>query len=225
MSTEKTFKEKLLQLSDWMPSIIECVRRDLKNDHLKQDFAFIKAYLGGKNIHKIENEELVEGYLKALKDEEHSERIAEFIAHRWIYRNSEMYQFFEERLSRIDPDFTKIEKIEEKEADKLMEDAVAEFGSLRTYIFALLNAVAFPEPHLAKLALTAHVEKKQAEESFREETEKKTCEELIKAHELEMNRVTDKYEKKLSGFQKKYANDVEMLKKQVAQLQRKLSGV
>ena len=40
--------------------------------------------------------------------------------------------------------------------------------------------------------------------------------------ETEMARVKDKYEKKLNGLQKKYQVDVENLKKQIAQLQRKL---
>lgn len=42
MSIEKTFREKLLHLSAWMSSVIECVRKDLKQDHLKKDFVFVK---------------------------------------------------------------------------------------------------------------------------------------------------------------------------------------
>jgi hypothetical protein len=53
--------------------------------------------------------------------------------------------------------------------------------------------------------------------------EKQSAETLEKAYEREIARLTDKYEKKLQGLQKKYLFDTEALKKQIATLQRKLN--
>ncbi len=45
---------------------------------------------------------------------------------------------------------------------------------------------------------------------------------MRQAFEREIARLTDKYEKKLAGLQKKYITDMENFKKQISQLQRKL---
>lgn len=221
MSNE--LKQKLIQLTEWMPVIIETVKKDLKNDHLKQDYAFAKKYLDGKNLHKIENEDLSKAYTQALKDEEKGAEIAEFISHRWIFRNSEMYNFFEERLTAINPNFTEIKALSDAQAEPLIKDAVANFGALRTYIFSMLNAVAFSSGELEKLAKQAKTDKVHQEKEALNAAEQRTLEEAKKAHALEISRLTDKYEKKLLGLQKKYTQDVAMLKKQIANLQRKIA--
>ena len=43
-------------------------------------------------------------------------------------------------------------------------------------------------------------------------------------YDQQITRLTDKYEKKLQGMQKKYIQDIETLKKQITLLQRKLNG-
>ena len=83
----------------------------------------------------------------------------------------------------------------------------------------------FSPAHLKKLETTAHKEKSKAKESIVQEAEKRSLDDVKTQHALEVARLTDKYEKKLLGFQKKYTQDVEMLKKQLANLQRKLAGV
>jgi hypothetical protein len=45
----------------------------------------------------------------------------------------------------------------------------------------------------------------------------------VKSFELKMQRLVDKYEKRLSGLEKKYLNDTDILKKQIANLQKKLA--
>ena len=57
-----------------------------------------------------------------------------------------------------------------------------------------------------------------------EEQERQDLEGMQKKHATEMARLTDKYEKKLMGLQKKYQLDQEALKKQLAALQRKLQA-
>ena len=98
MLKDATYKEKYNALKNWMPAIVDVVKKDLKNEHLKTDFVFAKRYFAGKNLNKLTNEELVAGYASAIQQEEKGEEIAEFITNRWLIKNSELYGFFEEEL-------------------------------------------------------------------------------------------------------------------------------
>lgn len=225
MSEELSYKQRLIQLNEWMPDIIEAVKKDLKNDHLKKDYAFFKKYFSGKNINKVESHELSDAYMRSINDEEAGNEIAEFIVHRWILKNSELYHFFEERLSKINADFTEIKELSHEQATSLEKEAVQEFGPVKTFIFSSLNGVAFSPAHLSKLEAAARQEKAKTKESKVFEEENRSLEVIKAQHAQEVARLTDKYEKKLVGFQKKYTQDVDMLKKQLANLQRKLASV
>lgn len=222
MPQESNLKEKFQQLAPWMPSIIESVKKDIKNEHLKQDYVFIKKYLSGKNINKVSNEEFAEAYNQAIQDEETGEKIAEFIAHKWIFRHSEMYHFFEQHLQAINPNFTEIKELTNEQSEPMVHGAVKEFGPKRTLIFSVFNDVRFPKAYIKKLEELAHQAKNHEEEHERISSEKQSAEALANSHAQEIARITDKYEKKLLGLQKKYTQDVDMLKKQIANLQRKL---
>src|ERR1700726_3667878 len=110
MYKNATYKEKFADLQEWVPFLVESVKKDLRQEHLKKDFAFVKKYLSSKNIHKVTTEELAEAYQKAIQEEQ-GEELAEFITSRWLLKNSEMYEFFEKQLSQIHPDFTNLEEI------------------------------------------------------------------------------------------------------------------
>lgn len=225
MSTEMSYKDRLLLLEEWMSEIIDGVKKDIKNEHLKKDYNFCKKYFPGKNFNKLEIQEMANAYKRALREEEAAEAIAEFIVQHWILRNSEIYHFFEENLSKINPDFTAIKELTLEQAELLQAASFREFGGARTYIFAQLNGVAFPPETLKKMAVDASQEKNELEKKAVVEKEIQSLEAMKANHEQEMARLKDKYEKKLIGFQKKYSQDVEMLKKQLANLQRKLTGV
>jgi len=222
MNKDATYKEKLALLDEWMPAIIESVKKDLKNEHLKQDFLFVKKYFQGKNLQKIELAEFVQAYRQAIQNEEQGETIAEFIANRWIIKNSDLYHFFEIQLSAISPDFSALEEIESANSAMMIEAAQNEYGALNTYIFAILNSVAFRDEDFQQLNNLAHAEVKKQHETCAVEQERQDLEALKRNHERELARMTDKYEKKLSGLQRKYQNDLEAWKKQVAALQKKL---
>lgn len=225
MSNEKNFKEKLIELEEWMPEIVDCVKKDLRSEHLKKDYNFSKKYFPGKNINKLENQEIIDGYVKALREEPEADSLAEFIVHHWIFKNSELYHFFEERLSKINPDFTEIKELSAEQADALEKEAFKEFGARKTYIFSQLNGVAFSKDHLKKMAGASIKERAESAKNAVQEAEARSLEEMKAAHAREIARLTDKYEKKLLGVQKKYAQDVEALKKQLSNLHRKMAGV
>ncbi len=222
MNKDATYKEKLVYLNEWLPSIVEAVKKDIKNEHLKQDFQFVKKYFPGKNINKIEAEDLSKAYQVAIQEQENGEAIAEFIASRWIMKNSELYYFFENFLSGVNPDFTEIEKLEAEVARRLIDTSIEEFGAQNAYVFSVLNSVAFDEGYFSELKEKAQKETKDKEEERVQRAEKETLENLKRNQEREVARLIDKYEKKLAGLQKKYIQDVEQLKRQVATLQKKL---
>jgi hypothetical protein len=223
MLKESTYKEKFAMLQPWMTLIIETTKKDLKNDHLKRDPAFVRQYLPGKNAAKLTTEEMVNAYTKVIAEGEKGEELAEFIANRWMLKHSDIYHYFEQELSKINPNFSEIKDIDKQTATKIMEGAVQQFGSIATYLFCIFNSVVFPEDvykQLGSHASEAALEKKAENQK---NTEEASLEALKRNHEQQMARIIDKYEKKILGLQKKYILDVETLKKQIANLQRKLT--
>ena len=39
-----TYKDKFAMLQEWMPFIVDAIKRDLRNEHLRNDVAFMKRY-------------------------------------------------------------------------------------------------------------------------------------------------------------------------------------
>lgn len=223
MLKDITYKAKFAMLAQWMPSIIDTIKKDLKNEHLKGDFGFFRHYFPGKNINKVTSEELASAYTDALNTSEKSEDLGEFISNRWLLKNSDLYHYFETELTKIDPNFSELEVLDKTTSTKLMEGATKQFGAANTYIFSVLNSVVFPADIYKILA-------KKAEESTQQEAAEEaiqiknaSAENMQRNYEQQIARLTDKYEKKLQGMQKKYTTDVDALKKQVANLQRKLT--
>lgn len=224
MYKNATYKEKFADLQEWIPFLVEAVKKDLRNEHLKKDLYFVKKFLSSKNIHKIGTDELAQAYQKAIQEEEQGEELAEFITSRWLLKNSELYQFFEQQLSAIDPDFTELEEIDPANAQTLIDASVSQFGATPTYLFSVLNSVVFPKENFQNLRTQAQQYQESQEEETRKVEEIFNAEEIRKNCERDITRLTDKYEKKLAGLQKKYVSDVENLKKQIGQLQRKLQA-
>jgi hypothetical protein len=222
MYKNATYKEKYAALQEWLPSIIETVKKDIKNDHLKKDPGFIKKHLSSKNLNKITTDELVEAYKAAIAEEDNGEMLAEFLTSRWLLKNSDLYEYFETRLAKINPDFASIEEISLPEANAIIGEASELFGPSSTYVFSVLNSVVFHPEAFLELAKRAQGEKHVEEEVNARLHEKMTLDAMKKSFEYEVARLTDKYEKKISGLQKKYVVDTENLKKQLAHFQRKL---
>lgn len=223
MYKHATYKEKFADLKEWIPYLVESVKKDLRNDHLKNDMYFVKKFLASKNIHKVTTEELAQAYEKAIQQEEQGESLAEFITTRWLIKNSELYEFFEKQLSQIQTDFASLEEMTPKQAEALIEVSKREFGAPDTYLFSVLNSVVLPKENFEKLKHDASHHQAQVKDELHRAKEHLTGEQMRQELERETARLTDKYEKKLAGLQKKYLTDVEALKKQIAALQRKLN--
>lgn len=222
MYKNATYKEKFAELREWIPYLIESIKKDLKNDHLKKDIYFVKKFLANKNIHKATTQELGKAYQDAIQEEEKGEELGEFMASRWLLKNTELYEFFEKQLSQISSDFTNLEEINPKQAHVLIDAAIHQFGAPRTYLFSVLNSVVFPSESFHFLRDRAKQQYESQERETQEIEEHSSQEQLQQKFKREIDKLTDKYEKKLSGLQKKYITDVESLKKQISLLQRKL---
>ncbi len=222
MLKNASYKEKFTLLKPWFSMLIEEIKKDLKNDHLKNDLIFCKRYLPGKNTSKATSMELAEAYSKAIEDYERAEDVAEYLSQRWLLKNSELYDFFEAALNNIDPNFTELEMLDLERSKQLMETSVKSHGALRTYFFSVINSVVFPKEIYDELSqkATTETDQKKAEALIMEEN--LSLENMRTHYEQQMARLTDKYEKKLSGLQKKYVQDTGNLKKQLAQLQKKM---
>lgn len=222
MLKEMNYQKKFELIQPWFPLIVEAVKKDIRQEHLQKDRLFTKTHFGNKPVQRITTQELIQVYDKLIK--EGQENIAEFIAIRWLLKHSDLYNYFEGALSKISPDFDQLEQLDEASGDLLLNDALNEFGATKTYLFTIFNSVVFQDKHLEALK-----EKATSELSFEEiekakNHENASLEELKKLHAIDLQRVIDKYEKKLTGLQKKYIQDTENLKKQVSGLQRKLQS-
>ncbi len=223
MLKDATYKEKFGILGQWMPEIMESIKKDVKNEHLKKDWIFAKKYFPGKNLNKITNSELADGYKLALNQEEKAEELAEFISNCWLLKYGELYHYFEEQLAKVNPNFSEIVLLEPAKSQEISDEAIKQFGAYKTYLFSVLNSVAFQEKDLNNLKALAEKNSKDAEDAVIAQSKNQSLEEMQKLNDLHIARLTDKYEKKISGLQKKYMQDVEAFKKQIAILQAKLS--
>lgn len=222
MLKDTNYQEKFVILNDWIPVIIDEVKKDLRQDHLKRDIGFARQFFPSKNPSKLTLDELVSGYDKALAKPEIAEELGEFISNRWLLKNTDLYYFFEENLKKVTNDFQDLKELERPFADKLAEEASRLFGPGKVYLFSVLNSVVFPKEVLETLRKEAEKEraKKIAKES--EDIENKSWQDKEKNYQLQIARLEDRYEKKILGLQKKYQIDIETLKKQIATLQRKV---
>lgn len=223
MLKNTTYKEKFSMLKEWLPVILDPIKRDLKNDHLKKDREFYKNYFSGKNLNKITSDDMVAAYSRVFDDLEDLEEIGEFITNRWLLKNTEIYNLFEEKLTSLTDDFNELETMDEAFSKELMRESVEQFGAVKTYVFSVLNSVVFPKSVFDELLVEAQHQKNSAREIALSAEERMSLEECEKYYERQLKRLGDKYEKKLLGLQKKYLNDMDTLKKQIAVLQRKLS--
>jgi hypothetical protein len=221
MLKEMNYQKKFELLEPWFAHIIESVKKDIRQEHLAKDRQFTKNFFGNKPVIRITNEELVDVYNRLIK--EGQEQIAEFVAVRWLLKHTELYNYFEHKLSKISPDFDKLEVLNDQDSQEILKGAIDEFGSVKSYLFTVFNSVVFPESHLSALRSKAAEELSNFETAKVKAEEAASIEELKKAFGIEMQRVHDRYEKKISGLQKKYIQDTENLKKQISGLQRKLT--
>ncbi|MCC5832870.1 MAG: hypothetical protein JJU12_07505 [Chlamydiales bacterium] len=222
MLKETGYQEKFEILRPWFADIVETVKKDLKNEHLKIDKEFCRRYFLGKSFMHVPLHEMADAYYRDIHDG--NVGLGEFIATRWLLKNTDIYGYFEKILKTLSDDFDELEELPEEIALPLLKGAVDEFGATTTYLFSVLNSVVFPKALYEKLRREAADETEKAREEAEAQQVVESIEAMQKRHSREITAMSDRYEKKLSGLQRKYLRDMEILKKQVSRLQKKLSS-
>jgi len=208
-----SWSERFSLLSPWFTDIISVVKRDCKSEHLRLDPGFTRQHFGGVPIAKIRVEDMRAVYLQQILAGQ--ERIADFISNRWLFRNMEVYRFFEAALGKISPEFEKIEELTEEQAKAVLDGAIDQFGPEKVFCFVILNEVALPKKafeEIQRLALECLAKRQQAQETAEEES-------AVARVQQELERTKERYEKKIQELTKKHEREVQKLQKQILTLQ------
>jgi len=153
MKIEETFQAKIQKLQPWFSKLVFEIKKDVKGELFTKYPKIYQRHFSKTYFAKLPFEELAAPLLKEVLAGD--ENLAEWICSLWVVKNEEMYNFFAQRLILINPDFEKIETLTEAQGESLMKDGVAQFGPVKTYLFSILNSVAFPETILNKMATLA----------------------------------------------------------------------
>ena len=219
MIKEDPYRIKFEKLQPWSVDIFQVLKKDLRNDHLLKNPSFAQKHFPKRGLDKLTNEEFAGAYAGEIA--EGDEDLAEKVVARWVMKNAELYHFFAAELTKINPKFDEIESLSPEISSFLLNTSVSQFGAPATYIFCIMNAVVLAEESLLKLREVAIAEKTQAAPS--EEKQSFESVEAVREHYTkEMRKLTEKLEKRLQGMERKYVQDVDGLKKQIAGLHKKL---
>lgn len=215
-------ENKFALLQPYLAQILLSVKKDLKNEHLVRDRAFFKLNFGSKPLQRISTEELLAAYEKELLKGNFD--LGEYIVSKWVMKNAEIYNYFAEKLTHIDPNFADLKELSKENSLSLAEGAGGLFGYLPTYLFSVLNCVVLHPEVLTLLGKKAEQESKAESEAKQKKEDQMALEQLLQRQEREMARLTEKYEKRLAGIEKKYFTDTELLKDKIRALELKVKA-
>lgn len=219
MIKEDPYRIKFEKLQPWIVDIFQVLKKDLRNDHLLKTPSFAQKHFPKRGLDKLSNEEFAAAYVKEIS--EGDEELGEKVVARWVMKNAELYHFFATELSKINPKFDEIESLTPEISSFLLNTSVSQFGACATYIFCVMNAVVLADEPLQKLRESAIAEKVHTAP----EEEKQSFEtiEVVREHYTkEIRKLTEKFEKRMQGIERKYVQDVDGFKKQISQLHKKL---
>jgi hypothetical protein len=208
----QTWAGRFSLLSPWFSDIIAAVKRDCKSEHLRLDPLFVRQHFGGAPVHKISLEEMRVVYLQQILAGH--ERLAEFVANRWLFRNMDIYRFFEESLQKISPDFDKIKELSQEQAEDLIRQAIDAFDCEKVFCFVAINDVALPKEPFERLQRQALecLSKRQESQPADEEAEDEN------RWRKEMDRIKERHEKKIAEMTKKHQQEILRFQKEISQL-------
>lgn len=220
MIKDMPLKSKFENLQGFLGKILHDIRKDVRQEHLKQDKGFVQKYFSKKFVDKVAAEELEKAYFSELVAEG-NEDLGNWIISKWILKHAEIYEYFASELVKINPKFEEITILPMDKAKAIGAKAVDQFGAEDAYIFSFLNSVAFPDEIFTVLRDEAQKQAAVRSEPVKKE-ESISFEVLTERHQQEILKLTDRYEKRLQAVTKKYVQDIEGLKKQIGGLQKKL---
>lgn len=212
----KTWAGRYSLLTPWFFDIMNVVKKDCKNEHLKLNPGFVREHFSGMPLHRITIEEMRAVYLRLILGG--NDQLAEFVSNRWLFRNMELYNFFEQALSEVSPDFEKIPELTQEQAEKLIQQASEKFGCENVFCFVVVNEVVIPQDVFNKLQRQAveALAKRQKEEEDGE------CTSQDKWRQ-EIERLKERQEKKIQEMIKRQQQEVQRLNSEIAKLKEALA--
>lgn len=214
-------KNQFETIQPWIFEVLAAIKKDIKTDHLPGSPAFMRTHFGNRPLSRLTAEEIYAAYEKDLLAGD--DDLAEWVINHWVFKHGDIYSHFAEHLSRLSEDYSSIEILTEEQSEAILKEAIVRFGALKTYLFAVLNGVVFPEgvfERLRALAVTEEAKKKREE---KQEKEQLNLMQLTERYSRDVARLNEKYESKIAGVMKKYTTEVEALKKQIRSLQKQLA--
>jgi hypothetical protein len=213
----QTWADRFSILSPWFADILNVVKRDCKSEHLRLDPIFVRQHFGGMPVQRITLEDMRAVYLQQILSGH--EKLAEFVANRWLFKHMDLYRFFEESLQKISPDFDKIQELSSEQADELIHQACEKFGTEKVFCFVAINDVVVPKPSFDRLQRQALdcLAQRQSEVVPEEEG-------IELRWRKEMNLLKERHEKKIAELTKKHQQEIQRLQKELAQLTSELNA-
>jgi len=207
-------------LQPWLPRLLEGLKREIKTEHLSKNPLFYRSYFGTRPLNRLTTEEIVAAYQKELI--QGNEELSEWIVNRWVFNHGEIYEFFAERLAKINPDFSQIQNLDDAQSDAILDGAAEKFGALETYFFAKLNGVVFPEATFVRLRKSAEEEEAKTSLARQEAETEGNLQQQIQRYKRENERIQERCDSRIAGVMRKYATDIEALKRQIRALQQRV---
>jgi hypothetical protein len=208
---------KFSLLSPWFSEMLDVIKRDCKQEHLSVDPHFVRKFFAGKPVARISLDEMRAVYMQQILAG--NDQIADFIANRWLFRNMDLYRFFEEELQKVSPEFEKIKELSVEETEKLFEKALKSFSLEKIFCFVVINEVAFNPvffENLQKQALEA-LSKRQ-----KEQPEENSNKEVLLLKE-EMERIKERHEKKIQEMKRQHQQEIGRFQNEILSLKKELS--
>lgn len=211
----KTWVGRFSLLTPWFFDIMNAVRRDCKNEHLRLNPSFVREHFSGMPLHRITVDEMRAVYLRLILGG--NEHLAEFVSNRWLFRNMELYTLFEKTLSEVSPDFEKISELSVQQAERLIQEASSKFGSENVFCFVVLNDVVVPQDVFDRLQRQAveDLAKRQREAESQEVP-------VEEKYRLEIERLKDRQEKRIQEMTKRHQQELQRLNGEIAKLKNEL---
>lgn len=212
-------KNPFTHISPWMQQVLHTIKKEIKTDHLSRDKQFYKRHFGVRPLNKLTLEEIFAVYERELLAND--EELVDWVVNCWVFKHGDVYQYFADKLTAINPNFQEIEELSEAQAEEVLAGSES-FGAETIYLFARINGVVFPEALLERMHQAALKDTEVKKAKQEEDASRETLEQMLAVARREVSRLHEKYEDKLAGVQRKYQIDVEALKKQVRALQKQL---
>ncbi len=210
------FVEKLSQIEPYHREILDSIKKELKQEHLSSDRAAHKKLFGNKPLHRITLDELVQAYSPMLS---RIEELGEFVASRWIFKHAEIYEYFSERLEKALGEFEHLTQLDAEFARELVREALEQFPASKVFCFCVLNSVVLPQQEFLFLEKRAKDTRVSADAL---PAEGASSQKMWPSEEVQ--RLEQRYLKRIAGIERKFHNEVHHLKRQIAQLNRKVQS-